>query len=50
MKLENKQELLEDEIMKYRVLANEEIITEEEFSVKEEELLFFLKEILKTNI
>ena len=38
LELEGKQEIVENEIMRYRELANEVIITEEEFSLKEEEL------------
>ena len=37
-------ERVEYEILQYRILANDGIITEEEFSVKEEELLFYLKQ------
>jgi len=36
---------LTDEIMKYKELLDEGIITEEEFSIKEEELLFLLSKI-----
>ena len=43
LELEGKQQIVEDEIMKYRELVNEGIITEDEFSVKEEELLFLIK-------
>jgi len=42
LELEWNQEIVMDEIMKYRDLANEGIITEEEFSVKEKELLIKL--------
>jgi hypothetical protein len=39
----DKKQRITDEIMKYKELLDEGIITEEEFSVKEEELLFFIK-------
>ena len=41
--LEWTQELLEDEIMKYKELLDEGIITKEEFSIKEKELLRKIK-------
>ena len=43
MELEWTQEIVENEVMKYKELLDDGIITEEEFSVKEEELLFYLK-------
>jgi hypothetical protein len=43
LELEGKQALLENEIMEYRDLVTEKIITEEEFSIKEKELLFVIK-------
>ena len=43
LELEWNQQRVAAEIMKYKELLDEAIITEEEFSVKEEELLFFIK-------
>ena len=42
--LEGKKQRVTDEIMKYKELLDEGIITEEEFSIKEKELLFSIKE------
>jgi len=39
---EDKQQRITDEIMKYKELLDDGIITEEEFSIKKKELLFFL--------
>jgi len=39
LELEGKQQKVTDEIMKYKELLDEKIITEEEFSIKEKELL-----------
>ncbi|MCB2296078.1 SHOCT domain-containing protein [Clostridium algoriphilum] len=44
MELERKQQRVTDEIMKYKGLLDDGIITEEEFSIKEKELLFSAKE------
>ncbi|MCB2295781.1 SHOCT domain-containing protein [Clostridium algoriphilum] len=43
MQLEGNQQRVTDEIMKYKELLDEGIITKEEFSVKEEELLFSIR-------
>ncbi len=43
LELEWTQELVETEIMKYKDLLDEEIITEKEFFIKEKELLSNLK-------
>lgn len=45
LQLEVNQQRLTDEIMEYKELLDEGIITEEEFSVKEEELLFSIRKI-----
>ena len=39
LKLDGKQQNVTNEIMKYKELLDEKIITEEEFSIKEKELL-----------
>ena len=39
LKLDGKQQSITDEITKYKELLDEGIITEEEFCIKEEELL-----------
>ncbi|MCB2309457.1 SHOCT domain-containing protein [Clostridium estertheticum] len=38
-----KKEIVKKEIMKYKELLDEKIITEEEFSIKKKELLFTIK-------
>ncbi|WP_281418695.1 SHOCT domain-containing protein [Clostridium frigoris] len=43
MEVEWTQQRVADEIMQYKDLLNEGIITQEEFSIKEKELLFYLK-------
>ena len=45
LELEDKKQKITDEIMEYKELVDEKIITEEEFSIKEKELLFFKKRI-----
>jgi hypothetical protein len=42
--VEEKKQKVTDEIMEYKELVDEKIITEEEFSIKEKELLFSKKE------
>ncbi|MCB2295666.1 SHOCT domain-containing protein [Clostridium algoriphilum] len=44
MELERKQQRVTDEIMQYKELLDDGIITEEEFSIKKKELLFSVKE------
>ena len=50
LELEWNQQRVTDEIMKYKELLDEGIITKKEFSVKEEELLFYLKEYNKISM
>ena len=43
IKISMEQQRVTDEIMKYKELLDEGIITKEEFSIKEKELLFPIK-------
>ncbi|MCB2296045.1 hypothetical protein LGK95_21585 [Clostridium algoriphilum] len=44
MELEGNQQRVTDEIMKYKELLDDGIITKKEFSIKEKELLYSVKE------
>ena len=47
VELKGQQQKVTDDIMKYKELLDEGIITEKEFSIKEEELLFLLRKLIK---